>query len=724
MYLTKNVLIETVEDAETIRVERVLYIDHTADGLVTIDVVEPRALPVWRSLSHIRAELDGGSTRLLQHDGWLALPRDEGQLSDAERSGRDRAWSVIEPIVSSGAAMYDAKARGQLIASLVAQGRASKPTFYAHLSRYWRGGQTISALIPRFQNSGGPGKARTKNAASSQKRGRKPKVEHLTGRAVGINVDERTKNLLVKIGKEFLENKDQFTMTKALEKGLRKYFHIGYDVLPDGTRVPLLPDINELPTIDQFKYWYGKSKDPDKALIAREGQRVHNLKYRGIRGESTSMANGPGSVYQIDATVGDVYLVSSRDPHLIIGRPVIYVVVDTFSRLIVGFTVTLEGPSWMGAVLAFEHVATNKVEFCRSMGISITPDEWPVHHFPEAVLGDRGELESGNADALVQNFGVRVANTPPYRADWKAVVERHFRLINDRIVHWLPGAVLKNVSTRGDRDHRLDASLTLAQLRKVLTLCFLEYNSTATIKGYPLDEDMKRMHVRPNPLTLWHWGQEHRTGGLRYYPPEAVRQGLLPRSTATMTPRGLRYKQQYYTCDFIEAQGWRARARQQVTWQENIAYDPWSSGQIWLSLKEQKELLVCHEIAGITAANNVPWAELDLEYALGELDRRREVGQQQQARTRSDVQIQQILDEGKARVSSVPITASNAARVRGITENRQAEKLMERQDQPPESRKSDLRAVPPPPSRAQSIPLFEPSVASALDALVDDPQEE
>ncbi|WP_412026437.1 hypothetical protein [Deinococcus yunweiensis] len=713
-----------MEDADTILVERVLHIDQTADGVVTIDVTQPRALPVWQSLSHIQAELDGGNTRLLQHDGWLATPRDDSQLSEAERSGRDRAWSVIEPVVSAGAAMYDPKARGQLIASLVAQGRASKPTFYAHLSRYWRGGQTISALIPRFQNSGGLGKARTKSAAGSQKRGRKAKVEHLTGRAVGINVDERTRGLLVKIGQEFLETKDQLTMTKALEEGLKKYFHIGYDVLPDGTRVPLLPDPNELPTIDQFKYWYGKSKDPDRSLIAREGQRAYNLNYRGMRGESTTMANGPGSVYQIDATVGDVYLVSSRDPRLIIGRPVIYVVVDTFSRLVVGFSVSLEGPSWMGAVLAFEHVATDKVEFCSSMGISITPDQWPVHHFPEAVLGDRGELEGGNADALVQNFHVRVANTPPYRADWKAVVERRFRLVNDRILHWLPGAVRRSLRARGDRDHRLDATMTLAGLRKVLTLCFLEYNSLATIKGYPRDEDMTRMRVRPNPLTLWHWGQEHRTGRLRYYPPEAVRQGLLPRATATMTPRGLRYGQQYYTCDYIEAHGWRARARQKGTWRENIVYDPWASGQIWLSLKGHKELLACQEVASGSAANNVPWAELELEYALSEIDGRREQGQQRQGRIRYDVQIEQVVAEGKIEVSSLPITASNAARVRGITENRQAEKLMERQDQPPESRKSDSRAVPPPPSRAQSIPLFEPSVASALDALVDDPQEE
>jgi len=37
----------------------------------------------------------------------------------------------------------------------------------------------------------------------------------------------------------------------------------------------------------------------------------------------------------------------------IIGRPVIYAVIDTFSRLIVGLNVSLEGPSWTGPMLGF-----------------------------------------------------------------------------------------------------------------------------------------------------------------------------------------------------------------------------------------------------------------------------------------------------------------------------------------------------------------------------------
>ena len=76
---------------------------------------------------------------------------------------------------------------------------------------------------------------------------------------------------------------------------------------------------------------------------------------RAVLGDSTHMAFGPGSVYQIDATIGDLYLVSKLDRSRIIGRPTIYFVIDVFSRLVTGFNVSLENPSWVGAMLALDN---------------------------------------------------------------------------------------------------------------------------------------------------------------------------------------------------------------------------------------------------------------------------------------------------------------------------------------------------------------------------------
>ncbi len=70
---------------------------------------------------------------------------------------------------------------------------------------------------------------------------------------------------------------------------------------------------------------------------------------------------GPGAKYQIDATVGDIYLVSQFDRSDIIGRPVMYFVMDSYSRMVTGMYVGLEGPSWAGAMMAIENAASDKV---------------------------------------------------------------------------------------------------------------------------------------------------------------------------------------------------------------------------------------------------------------------------------------------------------------------------------------------------------------------------
>ena len=47
-----------------------------------------------------------------------------------------------------------------------------------------------------------------------------------------------------------------------------------------------------------------------------------------------------------------------------------------FSRCVVGINISLEGPSWIGASVALTNVVTNKVIYCRDLGIEIGEDEW------------------------------------------------------------------------------------------------------------------------------------------------------------------------------------------------------------------------------------------------------------------------------------------------------------------------------------------------------------
>src|SRR5699024_12652238 len=101
----------------------------------------------------------------------------------------------------------------------------------------------------------------------------------------------------------------------------------------------------------------------------------YELKYRPILSNSKLETNGPGTRFQIDATMADIYLVSSLDVNKVIGRPVMYAVLDVYSRILTVLYVGLEGPSWIGAMMALDSMVADKVEFCKQYGIDITTEQ-------------------------------------------------------------------------------------------------------------------------------------------------------------------------------------------------------------------------------------------------------------------------------------------------------------------------------------------------------------
>ena len=127
-------------------------------------------------------------------------------------------------------------------------------------------------------------------------------------------------------------------------------------------------------------------------------------------GSSRQEADGPGAVYQIDATVADIYLVSHTDPYAVVGRPELYFVTDVFSRMIVGFYACLSSASWDNARSALLNAFTDKVDFCRTYGIHICSEDWPCVGLPRALVVDNGELISKASNAIISELGITIKN--------------------------------------------------------------------------------------------------------------------------------------------------------------------------------------------------------------------------------------------------------------------------------------------------------------------------
>ncbi|MDZ8070950.1 MAG: transposase family protein [Nostoc sp. DedQUE08] len=595
MNLYENMLIELQnEDGNLFTIIRLLWIDPSGTDIVTIELNNSKAFPVLQRIEEIEAALVEQKASILDTDPYAYLYRPEDLIPETHRNFRDNAWNKIALIIESGYKAFFPYERGLLVRQAIELTGSNKPTIYQLLRSYWQKGQKLNALLPNYDHCGGKGK----NRNSTKKLGAPSKRTKLKDEPPGININEEKRLIIVKSAKKYHEKK-RFSLKDAHQKMLEEFFSIKIKV-KDGYEVPLFFPPEQCPTLRQFQYWYYKDRDLKKSLISREGERKFNLGYREVLGNSTDMALFPGALWQIDSTIADIYLVSSLDRSRIIGRPVLYLIVDIFSRSIVGFSATLEGPSWLGASLALENATTDKVKFCQEFGITITTEDWHCNHLCKLIQNDRGsEYLSSNARQALKSLGIEISPTPPYRPDWKPCVERMFRLINDEVIHFQPGAVYKP-RERGDQDYRLDASYTLDEFRVIMIKLILYYNNYHRLNEYPMTKHMIEDHVEPFPLELWEWGIRN-YGRPRQETPEIIRLNLLHRADATVTRYGICFRAKgvnlhnrlRYTCESATREQWFIKAGIQGSWKVPVVYDPRKPLVIYMLVDGGKGMEVC-----------------------------------------------------------------------------------------------------------------------------------
>lgn len=701
--LYTNMLIKYRFDEGKILTERILWIDPSGKNIVTIDInrKNKHALPIWKTRQEIEYALEMEQASIVDADPWAVLlfpkviPSKESQKKREKRESsqkkreerRDRAWVAIEHLVAENCAqLFDPHQRGPLIA---AQARGKKDEearigkkerkgfIYDALRRYWQGGQTKNALLPFFDECGAEGKDRE---GKDRKLGRPSSLARIGNTPAGIILTNDVRSKLLRGYKEYYVSGKEKTLPKAHQRTLEAYFSIPFDERDEDKRkvfVPILLPADQLPSFLQFRYIHEKYDDLTRLLTSREGERRFALRHRAVLGESTHLAWGPGSLYQGDSTIGDIHLVSSRNRSRLIGRPVIYIIIDVFTRMIVGFSVSLEGPSWLGMMLALYNATVDKVAYCKEYGIDITHDMWPSNRLPEAIMGDRGELEGYNSTNLVDYLDIDIANTPPYRCDWKGVIEQNFRLISNEVIHWKPGATYTK-RERGDKDYRLEACLTLPEFRKLMILCILKHNNHHRMDWYDMDEFMITDYVEPYPNDLWQWGMAHRSGHQRVKSSEVIQLNLLPGDTASVTPYGICFQDVYYTCERAIKEQWYVKARKK-RWTVPIAYDPRQLDTIYLALDRHSKSEPC-ELVGRERAKyqGRDWFEILDYYELQKQAEEKSRSRHYQIEAEFNAEVDNIVQIAQAKTEQATKGLSNAAHLKNERENRQGERDDER----------------------------------------------
>ncbi|CAM4135884.1 Mu transposase C-terminal domain-containing protein [Psychrobacter arenosus] len=533
------------------------------DTVVWIDIVETKALPELIQLQSLIDLVEEGECHLIDdpHQYLLLQLPEDGTTAQIKR---DFSYELIQPIISNEL-FYLADVRSKIIKDIVSSGKSTNQTLYRLIRRYWQRGQVPNALIPNYKNSGAKGK---KRIAKDTKLGR-PRV-YKKGTTALINED--TERLFSIIINKYLLNDHKYTIVYAYRKFKTIYRSLN-------------PDIEEenFPSIWQFKHFYHREFTSVQKLKVRHNKISYNKDIRQLNSTVNTQVLGPGSRYEIDATIADIYLLSDSDRKSIVGRPVIYFVADVFSRMIAGFYIGFENPSYTTSMQALKMAVTDKQDYCKEYGVNITADKWPCIGLPDAILADRGELLGHQIETLEKSFSVRIENTPPYRGDLKPVVERYFRTMQAKFKPFAPGVVTGvKEKKKGGRDYRLDAALTITDFTKIMINSILMHNNSHQLRSYDRDSDMPP-DLPAVPLQLWNWGLQHRTGKLRSVSEKSLHISLLPRKKATLSDLGIKLFGNYYICAEIREQGWLHR-KNTVNRPKTlvVAYDPIDANTLYV----------------------------------------------------------------------------------------------------------------------------------------------
>ena len=691
--IKENLVLQYIkEDNKKIRI---IWIGERYDICYYVNIFSSTAMPIAENINDLESLLDNNDIVIASDP--FEFDGDDSKIPEEHKRNRDKAVEIIDFLWRSDKSqMLYKSSRNNMFKKAAERFGKSEKFIRRTISRFWQRGMVNNALLPDYENRGGKGIRKKVNKVANEKtgelqeikRGRKRKPD-INGEIIkGVNIDDEKYNIII-ISIQLFYRKNQTPIKDAYRDMNIKFFSDKYKV--NGVTKVIAQPKSKLITYDQFYYWLKRyeSKNLRDLFIHRHSQKEFDLKLRAILKNSTMETFGPGSRYQIDATVVGVYLVSIINRNKIVGKPVVYKIFDVYSRLIVGVHVCLEGPSWGAAMVAVNNIIEDKVEFCKKYGIDITPEEWPNTLLPEIIIADNGEFEGYNPDNLINNLDVHVENTPTYRGDMKGIVERNFRTTKERIKHKTPGAIQKEFRERGDKDYRLDATLNLYEFTKIIILNII-YHNNSVISGYPREKGLKADEIPPIPIHIFNWGLKERKCAFKHKEKNTVRRNLYYKGTAIIKREGIKFdKNLFYSCDEAIKEDWYINFIGNTL---DIVFDPNDMDQIYIPQNKGNEFIECKLLEKCSAYQGLPMDEITFQKELEDEIVNSYEDNQNQRDIDYILGVKQIVDKAKKDVKKYR-HGSDKSRLENIRVNRAQENEIIRYNNKLEQTNNDENSI-------------------------------
>ena len=407
-------------------------------------------------------------------------------------------------------------------------------SFWRMLTKYLQSGMQDFSLV----DSRDMGINKGKVYEGTKKAGRKSQYFEATGLVVDDNIKQYFEEAL----KMYRSGREK-SLTACYNRML--FLHFSKQENVNGQSVINLLPVSQMPTYRQFYYYASKQLTAkEKDAIKTSAQEQRNNK-RILESDVLYEVYGPGDMVEIDACEVDVSLVSSLDKNRTIGRPVVYFMIDVYSRIILAVSVAFDNNSVLGITNLFLNLADDKQEYCHRYGMGFdNPRIWPSNIIPRRIRVDRGsEFKSKEFNRICNELGIEKQIVPGASGSLKGVVEQSFHQMHAKQNTHLEDYGL--IEKRYDSRHHQEATLNIEEYTRMIINFVLTHNQEYNAK-YRCTKEMIQKRVKPVPVLLWEYGIE-KYGAPRPIPvKEQYLYNLMTPVKAKIDRRGISYKKLYY----------------------------------------------------------------------------------------------------------------------------------------------------------------------------------
>ncbi len=208
---------------------------------------------------------------------------------------------------------------------------------------------------------------------------------------------------------------------------------------------------------DTLRRWIRESKKPAKKEPAKRGRRrtaedirkliiklakENEWGYTRILGELRKL-----SIKSVSRnTVKKILKENGLDPG---PQPWLSLLIDYYNRMVVGFCLGFEPPSYAVIMEALRHAILPK-SYLRERYPRVQ-GTWPCFGLPEKLVSDRGpDLTSKDLEDAAFQLGIELDFNPPRTPHFKGTVWSFFDGLNDQLASALPGRTFRSWVERAD----------------------------------------------------------------------------------------------------------------------------------------------------------------------------------------------------------------------------------------------------------------------------------